>query len=32
MALANLQLGDNLAQLQDVLSEDEEPSNVQVID
>jgi hypothetical protein len=32
MALANLQLGDNLAQLQDDLSQDEEPSNFQVID
>jgi hypothetical protein len=31
MALANLQLGDNLAQLQDDLSQDEEPSNFQVI-
>ncbi len=29
-ALANLQLGDNLAQLQDDLSQDEEPSNFQV--
>jgi hypothetical protein len=31
-ALANLQLGDNLAQLQDDLNQDEEPSNFQVID
>jgi hypothetical protein len=29
--LANLQLGDNLAILQDDLSQDEEPSNFQVI-
>ncbi len=32
MALANLQLGDNLAQLQDDLNQDEEPSYFQVID
>ncbi len=32
MAVANLQLEDNLAQLQDDLSQDEEPSNFQVID
>ena len=29
-ALANLQAGDNLAHLQDDLSQDEEPSNFQV--
>ncbi len=32
MAVANLQLVDNLAQLQNDLSKDEEPNNFQVID
>ncbi len=32
MAQANLQMGDNQARLQDDLSQDEEPSNFQVID